>query len=199
MIGLKKGKIKNPTTGLYSRNPTHVEESEYARTQADIVAAVTQSGRKIKQLTLENYLDEDEKMNEAGKGNPLSGIRRIRSMEEEECKDFFATVMKFRKDILTLQVSLGNYDINKTKQVTGNNKINALNTMNGGLWPTQLGHRIGELMSDRRLNIVWMQYDITFGPSGTMFQLEFHGADDDSYEDEALFDPKIYVKYQTTR
>jgi hypothetical protein len=177
---------RNPSTGLPTQNSTHLEAARNARNQAEIVAMVKDMGSKIVHLTWDySTIDKSDPP-------PLHGILQIRDMSEEEMLGFFKSLTRIRQNLLQVTVKLGDYP---NKKRVDNSKTMLLNTTKPR-FPTELAEVFTDIFSDKRYNVVELNYQINammgdkFNASG-----EVYSTDTASYSEQEYFSPVIEIEY----
>ena len=175
---------KNPSSGLMSRNPSHVFEADKAQFQSDIVKQMKKSGIGRDQI-IWDYGEE--------KLHPMSGILKIREMDEEDTVKFGMTLFRTKPNIFKIHLVLGDYQ-NK-RQIRGS-KIRDLES-NIQRYPRDIGESFGRVLGDSSLNVVEIIYEIT---STEPYRTEatVYGVTDEEYNDDTKFRPAIKIDFMKT-
>ncbi len=184
-----KNSLINPSSGLYSRNPTHVTEADNADDQSDIVKAIRDTGTKRMRVQYD-YSSPDPK-NQL----PLMGIRRIREMSEESIIKFCQSLMRTRPNIFKVHIKLGNYP--NAKRID-NVKVRQLNA-NKPRFHTEVGEKMGEVLSDRNMNVVEIKYNVNNAETGYFSATaEVYGTTMEEYTNDDYFAPVIEFEFIKT-
>ena len=182
---------RNPSSGLYGRNPTEFrrEVAEYAEDQSDIVKAIRDSGVKRMRISLD-YSDIDK-----ANPPPLSGILGVREMTPEQAQQFGRALMRARPNIFKVDISLGNYPSARPIQ---NGKTRMLSS-HKPRFHTELGDKIGEVLADSHLNVTRILYTVHNAEPGHFnATAEVYGTTAEEYEDDQLFKPTLTYEYIKT-
>src|SRR4030042_1707727 len=148
--------VTNPATGLFYRNPTHLDEAKRARSQTDIVNSIIGTGREIAHDTLD-YSDPDV--------TEFPGFRKLLQPNEEGgvnllddqtilslCKNF----LRSRPNIYGFRISYGNYTLKKLE----NTKTRALSSRYQR-FQTEIGEALSEVLSDKNMRVVEVVYTVS--------------------------------------
>lgn len=186
MTTAEKDAIINPSSGLFARNPTHIEEANDANDQEDIVKAIKGAGAKQIRVRYA-YADVDPK-----NPIPLMGILKIRDMPEESIVKLCQNLMRNRPNIFRVNIKLGNYpsarriDNNKTRVLASSKQRH----------PTEIGEKIGDLFADKALNVVEISYRVNDMNQGAFSTTaEVHATTSDEYSSDEFFSPVIEFEY----
>lgn len=184
-----KDAIRNPSSGLISRNVTHQEIAEYAEDQSDIIRAIKESGVKRIRVSYD-YTDLDP-----ANPPPLSGILKIRKMDIQDAQSFCRTLMRSRPNIFKVDINLGDYT--RARRIS-NYKTQMLNT-NKPRFHTELGDKLGDLLADRSLNVVRIVYTVHNADAGHFSaSAEVYGTSAEEYASNEFFQPTITFEYIKT-
>ena len=181
--------LLNPSTGIFIRNPTHVEIADEAKTQSDIVDAIKESG--VKKMTVVYEYSDIDKSNPP----PLVGILNIREMEQEEAQKFCKSLLRSRPNIFKIHIQLGEYSNQKR---VGSRSLNTLNS-NHPRFSTEVAEKLGIVLTDSSLNITELIYTVTNTDPG-YFQttVEAYGVSEKEYKDDQTFNPIIGLEFIKT-
>ena len=181
--GVKAEDVIHPT-GIFSRNPTDLETRNRATDQSDIVKELTLSGRG-KIVEVFEYLPQDIP-------HTLPGVLKIRTMVEEDMKNFFKSVMRIRPNIFKLHIKLGEHT---NLRPSYDRKVTNIASQ-APRWATEIGLDMAQLFLDKRLNVVEMIYTIQNAAVGTFSSTcEVFTTTDEEYNDDKLFNPGIIIEY----
>jgi len=179
----------NPSSGLFSRNPTHAGVAEYAEDQSDIVKAIKESGIQRKMVTY-NYADYDPT-----DPPPLVGITKIREMKPESAQNFFKNLMRSKPNIFKMHIKLGEYP---SVRRLNSGKIQALTT-NKPRFQTELGVLMGDIMTDPSMRVTEIRYVVNNADPGTFnTSAEVYGTTEAEYKNNKLFKPIISFEFIKT-
>lgn len=185
----EKPTVINPSSGLFARNPTHIEEANEADDQDEIVKAIKGSNAKRMRVVY-TYGDVDPK-----NPIPFMGITKIREMPEESAIQMCKNIMRNRPNIFKMNIKLGNYP--STRRID-NIKTRALNS-DKQRYPTEVGEKFGELLSDPSLHVVEISYRVNTMSNGIFStSAEVFVTNDEEYQDNKFFSPTIEFEYIKT-
>jgi len=181
--------VRNPSTGLFARNPTHIKEAQYASDQSDIVKAIKDTGVK-RMIVTYNYAEIDNK-----NLPPLMGIRKIREMTTESAIKFCQSLVRSRPNIFRIHVKLGDYP--GAKRVD-NGKTRLLNSSKPR-FHTEIGEKMGDILADRNLNVTEIKYIVhNADPGYFSATAEVYGTSKEEYHDDQFFAPMIEFEFIKT-
>ena len=181
--------VRNPSSGLLGRNPTHIDLASYAEDQSDIVKAIKDTGVKRMQITYE-YADIDPT-----NPPPLMGITKIRTMSTESAQKFCKNLMRARPNIFKLHIKLGDYP--KAKRIN-DGKVRVLSS-NRPRFHTEIGEKLGDIISDPNLRVTEVLYVVHNADPGYFnATAEVYGTTDEEYADDKLFKPIISFEFIKT-
>ncbi len=181
--------VKNPSSGLYGRNPTHRELAYHAEDQSDIVKAIKESGVRRIQVSYD-YADMDP-----SNPPPMMGIVEIRTMTTEQAQKFCRTLMRSRPNIFKVHIKLGDYP-NAKRLDSG--KIRMLNS-NKPRFHTELGDKIGDILADKALLVTELVYIVHNADPGYFNATgEVYGTTEEEYVDSENFKPTINFEFIKT-
>jgi len=179
---------RNPSSGLATRNPTHMFEADRARTQSDIVKSI-KARDPGKQGEIVWLYDEATRKNGPV---PMSGILKIRDMDDKAIEGFCKSLLRTRPNIYKLHIVLGDYP---NKKDVSSPKVRALYSREPR-FPSNVAEDIAMVLSDRRLNIVELLYEVTNTEPGTFSSYcKAYGVTQEEYEDDTLFSPAIRIEF----
>jgi hypothetical protein len=181
--------IRNPSTGLLARNPTHIAEAKYAADQSDIVKAIKDTGVK-RMIVTYNYAELD------GKNlPPLMGIMKIREMTVESAIKFCQSLMRHRPNIFKVHIKLGSHQGQKR---IDNGKTRLLNS-NKPRFHTEIAEKLGEVLADRNMNVTEIKYTVhNADPGYFSATAEVYGTSKEEYYDDSCFSPVIEFEFIKT-
>ena len=171
-------------TGIYYRNPTHVEAAEMADDQSDIVKAILGSGRERKIDTFE-YTEETKPW-------ILPGFAFIREMDEKSILELCKTLMRFKPNIYKVHLKLGDYPSARTVNNTKTVKLDSFKPR----FHTEVAEKMAEILSDQTMNVVEILYVVHnvepghFRASGTVYVTT-----EKEYKNNELFKPTLAIEY----
>jgi hypothetical protein len=178
--------VRNPSTGILARNPTHIREAEGARNQTDIVKAIVSSGKKRQTMVLKYDVKKDIVA--------LPGMLDIRGMNSTEASALCRSLVRFRPNIFYVYIKLGNYpNAKKVNDI----KVTRLN-LHTQVFPTEVADLMGELLSDRALNIVEMVYEVEVADAGKFrTTCQAVGVSLEDYKNDENFNPTVTIDFIT--
>lgn len=181
--------VKNPSSGLYGRNPTHQEIAAYAEDQSDIVRAINESGVRRMRVTYD-YADLDP-----ANPPPLSGILGVRDMTEEQAKQFCRTLMRSRPNIFKVDIKLGDHPSSRR---VDSGKTRMLNSSKPR-FHTELGDKLGDILADRNMCVTRIIYTVHNAEPGHFNATgEVYATTVEEYENNELFKPTINFEFIKT-
>jgi hypothetical protein len=181
--------MKNPSSGLYGRNPTHQELADYAEDQSDIVKAIKDSGTKRMRVSYD-YSDMDK-----ANPPPLAGVLNIRSMTTEQAQQFCKNLMRTRPNIFKVEVKLGDYPSARPIQ---NGKTRLLNS-NKARFHTELGDKIGDILTDSNMLVTHLVYTVHNAEPGYFHATgQVFGTTEEEYKNDLFFKPTINFEFIKT-
>lgn len=189
-------KVLNPSTGLFYRNPTHVDEATRARTQSDIVAAVIGAGRETIHEIM-NYGDPDVTEFPGFKkilqpvldeeGNPVS----VTLMKEEEVLGLCKSFLRSRPNIYGFRISFGDYSQKKLD----NSKTRDLGARYQR-FQTEIAESLAKILSDRSMRVVEVVYSIQSNKPGSFVAVaDVYSTTEEEYNDFKRFSPIVERDY----
>jgi len=181
---VKPEDVMHPT-GVFFRNPTHVDEANDAADQSQIVKAI--KGAKRERATQVLKYDEESK--------PwvLPGFSKVKDLNEVEMAGLLKSLMRYRPNIFKVHIKLGEYP--SARQII-NHKTKKIDSYEPRFY-TEVGERIADVLADKTLNVTEIIYTVhnsdigAFSASAEVFGF----AEDSEYEDEDLFTPAVLVEY----
>jgi hypothetical protein len=180
----------NPSSGLFGRNPTHVDIANEAANQDEIVKAIKGSGAKEGQVTW--YYD---KVDPDIGAPPCSGITKIRNMSESEVEGFCQNLMRTRPNIYRLHLILGKYP---NKRKIDNPKTNQLSSRKPR-FPREIGNKLATVLSDKSLYTTEIIYTVhNTEPGFFNATAEVFGVSEADYYNDELFSPAIRIDFVKT-
>jgi hypothetical protein len=181
--------VRNPSSGLLARNPTHIQEAKDADDQSDIVNAIKQSG--VKRMRIRHDYTDVDKSNPP----PLVGVLKIRDMTEEAAVNFCKNLMRSRPNIFTVHIKLGDYP---NARRLDNSKTRMLNA-NKARFNTEVGAKMGEILADRNMNVTELKYIVSSAEPGRFDATsEVYGTTQEEYFDDEHFKPVIEFEFIKT-
>ena len=181
--------VRNPSSGLFGRNPTHQEIAAEADDPSEIVKAIKQSG--VKRIRVTNDYSDMDPLHPP----PMSGITKIRDMSEEEIQDYCKTLMRSRPNIFKIDIKLGNYP----NQHRINNQRTQMLNSNKPRFHTELGEKIGTILADRNLFVTQIVYTVHNAEPGYFnATAEVYSTSKEEYDNDKLFKPSITYEYVKT-
>ena len=181
--------VINPSSGLISRNTTHQELASYAETQSDIVKAIKNTG--VKRMRITHEYSNVDMINPP----PLMGITKIREMSIESAQKFCKSLMRSRPNIFKVHIKLGDYP---SATRLGGPKVQVLNS-NRPRFHTEIGEKIGDLLSDKTLRTTEITYTVNNADPGYFSAIaEVLGTTEEEYKDDKLFKPIISFEFIKT-
>lgn len=186
---LDKNAMYNPSTGLLVKNPTHMEVAETSDDQVEIVNAIRDM--RVKHMkSIYDYTDYNAKSPSPIPGLP--GVLKIRDMEEEEMIGFFRVLMRVKPLITRVALKLGDYDFKREYRGTKIQKLDARKPRH----PTEVAVLMADLMSDKTLSIIEMEYKVNSAKAGE-FQArgKAFGTREEDYLNDELFKPYLEIEY----
>jgi hypothetical protein len=176
--------IINPSSGLYGRNPTHVDIAKTARDQEELAKAVREAGASNVPIVYD-YRNVDLK-----NPPPLMGITKIRNMSLEEATGFCKSMLRSKPNITKLHIKLGEYP--RTQRIE-NGKIRALNSTQPRYY-SEIGEKVADILTDKSMLIVELLYVVhatePFSASAVAY-----GTNQTDYSNNELFGPLIELDY----
>lgn len=180
--------FKNPSSGIFYRNPTRLEISDRAESQQEIAAMVKGAKVKVGRIVYDYSSSDFDKSDPY----PLHGILKIREMDEERLNKFLANVLRYKPSIVRLHILLGSYE-NKKKVV--NTKIDKLNG-NAQRFSTDIAKNMAEAMINSKEKIVEVIYKVnSLDPGYFNTSVEMFGVSEEDYNNNDLFKPAIGIEY----
>ena len=181
--------VKNPSSGLFGRNPTHIEIAETAKDQDAIVKAINDTG--VKEMTvIHEYKDLDKSA-----PPPFAGILKIREMSEEDAIEMCKNLARSRANIFNIVIKLGEYP---EKQQLNNKKVRLLASREPR-FHTEVGQRLGEILSDPTMHVVEVHYLVHNAEAGAYNATSLvYGVSEEAYNDDKYFSPTIGLKFIKT-
>jgi hypothetical protein len=179
---------RNPSSGLPTRNPSHIFEADRANDQSDIVKAIKSHdiGRQG-QITW-TY---DEATMEKGPP-PLSGIRKVREMSEDQAKKFCRSLLRVQPNIYRVHLVLGSYE---NKREINNAKTRTLFSSTPR-FPTEVGDDFGAILADKSMLVTEVIYEVLNADPGNFRAFaKIYGVNERDYADDELFSPAIQLDY----
>jgi len=181
--------VRNPSSGLFGRNPTHIEIAETAKDQSAIAKAIKDTG--VKEMTL---VHEYENLDKSAPP-PFAGILKIRDMKEDDAVELCKNLARSRANIFNIVIKLGDYP---EKQQLNNKKVQLLSSKEPR-FHTEVGLRLGEILSDPTMNAVEIHYMVHNAESGAYNATAIvYGVSEEAYKDDKYFKPTIGLKYIKT-
>lgn len=181
--------LRNPSSGLLGRNPTHQEIAAYADDQSDIVRAINESGVKRMRVTYD-YADLDP-----ANPPPLSGILNVRDMTEDQARQFCRTLMRSRPNIFKVDIRLGDHP---SARKVDSIKARMLNS-NKPRFHTELGDKLGDILADRSMCVTRIVYTVHNAEPGYFHATgEVYSTTPEEYENDQLFKPTINFEFIKT-
>lgn len=179
----------NPSSGMLTRNPTHVEVAETADDQQEIVNAIRDM--RVKHMkSIYDYTDYDPESPSLIPGLP--GLLALRDMGENDMLGFCRTLMRTKPLITRIYLKYGDYDY---KREYRGGKIQKLQS-HKPRHPTEIAVFISDLLSDNSLNIVELEYKVNSAGTGNFHSMgTAYGTNDASYKDKSLFKPYLEIEY----
>jgi hypothetical protein len=178
--------IRNPSTGIFARNPTRIEISKKAADQDEIVKAIKGTSRQRQILT---YTYEGEFAKEP-RGFP--GMLQIRDLAPESIIAMCKNLMRSKPNIFRIHVKLGDYE---EQQRIDNPKTRELNSNKPRAF-SEIGEALGEVLADRNINateVLYMVRDVT--PGNFYATGEVYGVAEEDYTDDKKFNPSIEIEF----
>jgi len=181
---VKPEDVMHPT-GVFFRNPTHMEEADMAQSQNQIVKALTAAKRE--QIT------EVLSFTEESKPWTLPGFVNIREMDELQCEQLCRTMMRYRPNIFKVHIKLGNYVNAKPIKTLKTRNLSSLEPR----FHTEVAKKMSDVLSDRSLNVTEIIYTVHSAEPGNFRAVSevFGMVDDEDYENDELFTPGILIEY----
>lgn len=182
----KKDLIDSSFRGIFYKNPTHLKAAAQARDQSDIVKTVFKMKREI---IHQQFLYNDET-----KQLVFPGIKKFKSLSDEEIDGVFNQIMRSRPNIFQLRICFGDYEEKDIREIYSN-KITDIGS-NRQLYPSEVGKRISEAFKNRDLNIIDFVYTVSnheensFSSSAQAFSVS-----KELYDNEELFNPVVEISY----
>jgi len=186
--------VINPGTGLYYRNPTHLDESKRAQNQTEIVKQIIGAGRETQHDVLD-YSDIDT--------TELPGFRKlleytideegrfVYTMSDTDIQGLCKSLLRSRPNIFSFKISLGNYPTKKLDNV----KTRDLGA-NRPRFQTEVATALSEVLSDRNLRVVEVNYVIQNHIPGRFIAVaEVYSTTKEEYENLENFSPIIERDY----
>ena len=184
----------NKETGLYKDNPTHLEIRQMAESQQEIVDML----KGIYDFGHEeyHYMDENDT-----RQKPMSGILKFREMDEERTLKFFRTLFRYRSNIISIHMKLGEYpnvrkvSTNKTAALNTNKKrFHVDNTVNQS--KPETAELIADIFNDSSRHIVEMKYTVSKDPKNFFVRCEFfETAKEEDYLNDKFFKPALGLEF----
>ena len=172
-------------TGVFFRNPTHMEEANNADDQSQIVKAI--SGAKREQLTEILSYEEETK--------PwiLPGVAVIREMDQAATEQLCRSIMRFRPNIFKIHIKLGDYPNVKPIETQKTRNLTSFEPR----FHTDVALKMAEILSDRTLNVTEVIYTVHSAEPGNFRAIGevFGYVSDEDYEDDECFSPAVLIKY----
>lgn len=176
--------IINPSTGLFARNPTHINEAMRADDQTAIAKAVKGTGRALQHVRL-TY--EDPKNPEA-----MPGIYHIRGMRSDEVEALCKSLLRWKPNIFMLDLCYGDYP---NMVEVHHPKVQALSG-NAPRFHTDVAVVLAEVISDRTLNIVRVRYQVTNTEPGRYTAVaSAWQTTADAYVNDKYFNPTVDIDF----
>lgn len=169
-------------TGKIFRNPSHIDVSNEANNQREIIQAINKAQRKLEYVELH--------FNDKSEIKALPGTLRIREMNEEQLTGYFKSLLKCYPNIISIHIIFGEY---KNARIFNGPELNALN-MNKQRFPSELAEKFAILFS--RNNIIEMKYSVEdISPGNFIIKTQAAATDDEEYRDNDLFKPIIEIEF----
>jgi hypothetical protein len=183
--------VRNPSSGLFGRNPTHQEVAEYAKDQSSIVKAINASGKGVQRMRVTyDYYDMDP-----ASPPPMAGITDIRSMSLERAQQYCKTLMRSRPNIFRMEIKLGDYP---SQRRVDNIRTRMLNS-DEPRFHTELGDKIGEILADKTMLVTHLVYTVHNAEPGSFHATgEVFGTTEAEYFDDENFKPSINFEFIKT-
>ena len=177
--------MRNPSTGLFARNPSHVRFAEESRDQQELVRKIRGQKSKIGRI---EYLYDDIDTQDPP---PLWGVTKIREMDEDSVVNFCKTLMRAKPNIIKLHLVLGNYT-NKKRVL---NNRTALLDANEPRFHTEVALKLAGVLNDASENVIEVIYTVNPSEGNFTALAEVYSVSDEDYENEELFSPGIMLEY----
>ena len=189
MVKTENSELINKSSGLFNRNPTHMMEADNAEYQNEIVDAIKKSGVKRMQIKYD-YSDIDKKS-----PPPMSGILKIREMNEEQAISFCKNLMRCKPNIFKIHIKLGDYP---SLRRIDNSKTRLLDSRKPR-FHTEIGEKMGTLLADKSMLITEIIYVVHNADPGYFnATAEVYGTTEEEYFSDKLFSPKIAFEFIKT-
>ena len=181
--------VINQSSGLFARNPTHVQLAENAEDQSDIVKAINYSG--VKRMTVRYDYSEMDK----GTPLPLMGILKIREMDREAAMNFCRNLMRSRPNIFKVHIRLGDHQ--NIRRI--DNQDTRLLAGQKPRFHTEIGEKMGAVLSDKRYLVTELKYVVHNAEPGQFNSTaEVYGTTEEEYMDDEKFSPVIEIEFIKT-
>jgi hypothetical protein len=190
MTEIDQNAVKNPSSGLYGRNPTHVDAANEAEDQSDIVKSI--KGTPAKRMRIAYQYSDIDKQSPP----PLAGILKIREMTEEQAISFAKSLMRTRPNIFKVRIRLGSYP--NSRRIS-NPRTRTLDS-NKPRFHTEVGEKIGVLLADKNMLVTEIKYMVDNAEPGFFSaKAEVYGTTDiKEYSDNKYFSPTIEFEFIKT-
>jgi len=172
-------------TGVYFRNPTHMEEADNADVQSQIVKAIVGAKREHKTEVL-TYKED-------AKPWVLPGIAHIREMDQPAVEQLCKSLMRFRPNIFKIHIKLGEFPETKMVETPKTRNLSSFEPR----FHTDVAKKLSEILSDRTLNVTEIIYTVHSAEAGNFRATGevFGYVDDEDYESDEFFDPAVLIEY----
>jgi hypothetical protein len=179
----------NPSSGMLTKNPTHMEVAKTADDQQEIVNSIRDM--RVKHMkAIYDYTDFDP--NNPSPIPGLPGVLKLREMGDEDMAGFCRTLMRTKPLITRIYLKYGDYDF---KREYRGGKIQRLQA-HKPRHPTEIATLIADILGDKSLNIIEFEYKVNSAGAGN-FQSKgiAYGTKDSDYRDNSLFKPYLEIEY----
>lgn len=183
---IDKNSVRNPSTGIYARNPTRLDVTEDAESQQEIANAIKGIGQTI------GIAQYDYSTMHKSDPLPLAGVLHLREMELEQLQAYFKTVMRYRPNIIKIHIKLGEYE---NKRKINNSRTSLLNA-NKQRYATDIANIVADIFDDHASNVVELVYTVNnTDPAYFSTSVEAYGVSQEDYNNDELFAPALGMKY----
>lgn len=179
--------LRNPSDGIIARNPTRLSITANSDDQQEIVDNVMGNNNNMTDILVLDYsnIDKSDPL-------PLSGITKIREMNEKQLIGFFKSLMRYKPNIIKLHLKLGEYP-NKARV---NNSRTALVNSNKQRMHTEVAERIAAVFDDQNANVVEILYTVNNRDQNYFSaQAEIYGVSSEDYDNDKFFAPAIGIEH----
>ena len=181
--------IKNPSTGMPTRNPSHIAEADSAADQSELVQSIRDTG--VKRMVVKYDYSNLDKQSPP----PLAGITKIREMSQEQAVALCKSLMRSKPNIFKVHIKLGEYGSARRLE---NQKTRMLNSSKAR-FHTEVAEKLGDLLSDKNMLVSEVKYQVHNAEPG-LFRAtaEVYGVNTEEYFDDEIFDPTIEFEFIKT-